>query len=193
MPNRHEILSGNQASEEVFRELFGIPNRTDPPYFGRFTGCLMDRRYQRSTIRMGEKGLRSCRKIGKKIFVDRRTDGRFAICRDKVLPGQHGQDLPFTEHPRLTDPGICFPDPALDGGTPCTPRLLRTASIRAARPLGHAPTVLGRAQHRSVNTGKVQLLSRHRRAVAPQYQFGSRLSCSLSMACMPSSGSPSQR
>lgn len=35
-------------------------------------------------------------------------------------------------------------------------------AIRAARPLGHAPAFLGWAQHRSLNGGKVQLLSLYR-------------------------------
>lgn len=161
MPNRHEILRGNQASEGIFRKLFGIPNRTDPPYLGRFTGCLMDRFCQRSTIRMVGKGRQRRRRNDKNIFIGRRTGGRFAICREQGAAGTARPGSSIAEHPDRPAPGICLPDPAHDGGTPCTPRLLRTASIRAARPPGHAPTVLGRAQHRSLNTKKVQPLSRH--------------------------------
>lgn len=166
MPNRHEFLRKKRASEGLLRRVFGIPNTTDPPYFGRFTGCLIHRSYRCSTIRMGRKAPGWCRKIDENILVDRRAGGRFAIyrketgegcCRDSPARVPRFQDTP-------TDPL-----PAIAFLTrPCAEVLLvplggsDTASIRAARPPGHAPTLLGWAQHRSLNGRKVQLLSEYR-------------------------------
>ena len=150
MPNRHRFFVGNRCFSEGSEASFGIPNTLNPPYFGRSGGSQGDTGYPCSTIRMGGKGDPPRQKTVKLFSL---TDEWLAdlpsgACRAGEYKEGCCRESPpkaplLQRHPDRLLPGIAFLT------RPSTEVLLvplglsDPVAVRAARPPGHAPTLLG--------------------------------------------------